>query len=65
MNVGARKVVDVMQKDSTRFAATGGWGFDEFRGDTRERTTAPIATCVQCHTRRRDNDYVFSALTDR
>jgi hypothetical protein len=64
MNVGARTVVDVMQKDSTRFAATGGWGYDEFRGDTRERTGTSLGTCAKCHSTRSDHDYVFSAFTD-
>ncbi|MEO8620264.1 MAG: cytochrome P460 family protein [bacterium] len=63
MNVGTRSVVDVMQKDSVRFAATGGWGYDEFRGDTRERTGA-ISSCAKCHFNRSDHDYVFSAFTD-
>jgi hypothetical protein len=61
---GARKLVDVMHKDSARFAATGGWGYEEFRGDTRERLVrerAPTA-CFQCHTQRKESDYVFSRL---
>jgi Cytochrome P460 len=63
MQVGTRSVVDVMQKDSTRFGSTGGWGYDEFRGDTRERTGA-IGSCAKCHNTRGDHDYVFSAFTD-
>jgi hypothetical protein len=61
---GARKLVDVMHKDSARFAATGGWGYEEFRGDTRERVVADRAStaCFQCHTQRKDSDYVFSKL---
>lgn len=59
-----RKLVDVMHKDSTRFGQTGGWGYEEFRGDTRIRVVrdrAP-ADCYQCHTQRKENNYVFSAL---
>jgi hypothetical protein len=59
-----RKLIDVMHKDSTRFGRTGGWGYEEFRGDTRVRVVrdrAPI-DCFQCHTQRKDHDYVFSGL---
>jgi hypothetical protein len=60
---GARKVVGVMRKDSKRYAATGGWGFEGFRGDTRERVVGDNAAsaCYQCHTAREDSGYVFSA----
>ncbi len=60
----ARKLVDVMHKDSTRFGQTGGWGYEEFRGDTRVRVVRDRAPtdCFQCHTQRRDHDYVFSGL---
>ena len=59
-----RKLVDVMHKDSSRFAETGGWGFEEFRGDTRDRVIGVRAgtACFQCHTQRKDQGYVFSAL---
>ena len=59
-----RKLVDVMHKDSTRFAGTGGWGFEEFQGDTRTRVLSDRArtACFQCHTQRKDRDFVFSRL---
>lgn len=59
-----RKFVDVMHKDSTRFGQTGGWGYEEFQGDTRVRIVrdrAPV-DCFQCHTQRKDHGYVFSGL---
>lgn len=60
---GSRKVVGVMRKDSKRYAATGGWGFEGFKGDTRERAVGASAAtaCFQCHTAQRDRDYVFSS----
>jgi len=59
---GPRKVVGVMQKDSKKFAATGGWGFEGFKGNTKERAvTDPKSACFNCHTSRKDNDYVFSS----
>ena len=61
---GARKVVGVMHKDSRRYAATGGWGFEGFKGDsTGERAVGANAAqaCFGCHTAQKDRDYVFSA----
>ena len=60
---GPRKVVGVMQRDAKRYAATGGWGFEGFRADTRDRVVGREAAtaCFQCHTSQKDKDYVFSA----
>lgn len=60
---GARKVVGVMHKDAKKFAATGGWGYEGFKGDSKtERAVGANAAtaCHQCHTSRKDNDFVFS-----
>jgi hypothetical protein len=55
-----RKHVDVMVKDSVRFTTTGGWGYEEFKGDTREAvlTTQLKTQCFNCHSRQLN--YVFS-----
>lgn len=59
---GHRKIVGVMQKNARKFAATGGWGFEGFRGDTRQRTVADARnTCFACHESEKKNDYVFGA----
>lgn len=61
---GNRKVLGVMHKNSRRYAATGGWGFEGFKGDSKsDRAVGKNAatTCFECHTQRKDNDYVFSA----
>jgi hypothetical protein len=59
---GARKVVGVMHRDRTRYAATGGWGFEGFKGDTRERAvTDPVSQCFACHQAQEKTAYVFSA----
>jgi len=58
---GRRKLIDVMQKDSPKFAATGGWGFERFKVDTKERVvTDAKSACFACHTHRKEQDYVFS-----
>ena len=61
---GPRKIVGVMQKDSKQFAATGGWGFEGFKGGNPAERAVPAAdaakACFECHQARRENDYVFS-----
>jgi hypothetical protein len=59
---GARKLVGVMQRDARAWAATGGWGFEGFAGDSRtERLTADGgASCFGCHQAKADQGYVFS-----
>ncbi len=57
---GARKVVGVMFKDRKRYASTGGWGFEGFKGDTQERVVQDMNQCFGCHMSAKDTDYVFS-----
>ena len=60
---GNRRMIDVMVKDSKRFSSTGGWGFEEFKGDSkteRTLTAAMITQCVNCHSTKSNNDYIFS-----
>lgn len=64
---GPRKLVGVMHRDARRYGATGGWGFEGFRGDGRERLVGAQAeaACFQCHTSQKARTYVFSELRDR
>jgi len=60
---GVRQRIDVMLKDSRRFAATGGWGFERFMGDSetdRPLTEEHRQSCFNCHQARKDHDFVFS-----
>ena len=62
---GERKVVGVMHKNAKRYAATGGWGFEGFKGDSKtERAVGADAAkaCYQCHAPQKDSDFVFSKL---
>lgn len=64
---GARKVVGVMHKDATKFAATGGWGFEGFGGgDPGNRVVGDNAAsaCFACHQPQQGQDYTFSRLRD-
>ncbi|MDB5210755.1 MAG: cytochrome [Sediminibacterium sp.] len=58
---GERRHSDVMVKDSLQYAGTGGWGYEEFGGDshTERILTATVRTqCVACHAKK--DDKVFS-----
>jgi hypothetical protein len=60
---GPRKVVGVMVKDRRKWAATGGWGFEGFKGDSKtERAVgrAAASACFECHAPQKAQDYVFS-----
>lgn len=64
---GTRKVVGVMHKDSKKFKATGGWGFEGFGGgDPAKRVVGSNAAsaCFACHAPQKAQDYTFSLLRD-
>lgn len=57
---GEPTTVQVMVKDSKRYAATGGWGFGRFIGG-RPVDAAQHETCFACHAALvKDRDYVFT-----
>ena len=59
---GPRKIIGVMEKDTASFPETGGWGFEGFKADTRERAvTDPKGACFSCHEPQKKTDYVFSS----
>jgi hypothetical protein len=55
---GQRQIIGVMQKDRSRFADTGGWGFEGFLAGDPTRTVHD--TCFSCHGTQKDHDSVFS-----
>ncbi|MET3667174.1 cytochrome P460 family protein [Caulobacter sp. 1776] len=56
----AATTVQVMVKDSKRYATTGGWGFGRFI-DGKPVDVAQHETCFACHAARvKDRDYVFT-----
>lgn len=63
---GERRWLGVMHKDREKYKATGGWGFENFAGNSKtDREVAvngPIEACVTCHNKRKDTDLVFSKL---
>ena len=57
---GAATTVQVMVKDSKRYAASGGWGFGRFV-DGKAVDVAQHQTCFACHAALvKDRDYVFT-----
>ena len=74
---GPQHDVDLMVKDSKRFADSGGWGYAEFEHDTASNTFAPGTEADQppqghdakcgfaCHTVVKNRDYVFTEYAPR
>lgn len=63
---GARKAVIVMQRDSKKFAATDGWGYEVFDPKTRKGSldAKAAADCHGCHVSVKNQGYVFSTMRD-
>jgi hypothetical protein len=57
--VGSRVNMQVMVKDSKKYAATGGWGFADFK-DGKPGDAALHETCFPCHEPAKDRDFVFT-----
>ena len=56
---GAATNVQLMVKDSKKYAATGGWGFAQFT-DGKPAGEATLKPCFSCHVPAKANDYVFT-----
>ena len=51
--------VQFMVKDSKKYAATGGWGFAQFK-DGKPDEKADLKTCFPCHEPVKARDFVFT-----
>jgi Cytochrome P460 len=51
--------VQFMVKDSKKYAATGGWGFAQFK-DGKPAEEALLKTCFPCHEPVKARDFVFT-----
>ena len=60
---GPRRQLDVMVKDTKRFAASGGWGFQRFAKDSRTELAATPTPeqCFACHDKLKKDGLVLSA----
>jgi len=51
--------IQFMVKDSTKYAATGGWGFATFV-DGKPAAAASMKSCFPCHNQAKGSDLVFT-----
>ena len=51
--------IQFMVKDSTKYGATGGWGFAHFK-DGKPGDEAFMKTCFPCHEKAKGSDLVFT-----
>jgi hypothetical protein len=56
---GSPTNVQFMVKDSKKYAATGGWGFAQFK-DGKPDDKADLKTCFPCHEPIKARDFVFT-----
>jgi len=63
---GDRKVIAVMVRDARRYAETGGWGFQAFKGgDPNQKVVKDGGqACFVCHIPHADNNYLFTRGAD-
>jgi hypothetical protein len=61
--------LDLMARDSKRFANSGGWGYGQLNYDTASDSFTPLGTgsaCgFACHTKAASKDYVFTTFPRR
>jgi Cytochrome P460 len=57
--IGSPVNAQFMVKDSKKYAATGGWGFGDFK-DGKPGDKVLHETCFPCHMPAKDRDYVFT-----
>jgi len=57
--IGSLVNIQIMVKDSKKYAATGGWGFGDFTNG-KPGDKALHETCFPCHAPAKDRDYVFA-----
>lgn len=63
---GNRRWIGVMEKATTKYAKTGGWGYENFDGDSKinrnVKVNGPTTNCVACHLPQKSNDFIFSTF---
>jgi hypothetical protein len=52
--------IQFMVKDSTRYAATGGWGYAQFDDGKPLTDAARLRSCFECHQAVKERDFVFT-----
>lgn len=49
-----------MEKDSKKYAATGGWGYSSFDNNGKPTGTASMQSCYPCHQLIKSRDFIFT-----
>ena len=49
-----------MEKDSKKYAATGGWGYSSFDQNGKPTGTASMQSCYPCHQLIKPRDFIFT-----
>ncbi len=52
-----------MVKDSTKYAATGGWGYAQFDKDGKPGPDSDLKKCFPCHEAIKARDFIFTRYT--
>ena len=61
----SRIYVATMVKDEKKYKKTYGWGYEAFKGNSKEKLVTNVYNmCVNCHKPQEKNNYVFSTLRD-
>ena len=56
------QIEDMLERDEKAFASTGGWGFEGFKGNSRDRIVSDPQSCFSCHQRQAAaTGFVFSS----
>jgi hypothetical protein len=56
---GSATNIQFMVKDAKKYAATGGWGFAQFK-DGKPDATAALKSCFPCHEPVKARDFIFT-----
>jgi len=64
MTEGPRKFIGVMARNAKAYPATGGWGFEAFKADTKDQRVVTDAKgqCFTCHQGQEKTGFVFSSF---
>jgi hypothetical protein len=49
-----------MEKDSKKYAATGGWGYSNFDQDGKPSAASDMVSCFPCHQAIKERDFIFT-----
>jgi hypothetical protein len=52
-----------MEKDSKKYAATGGWGYSSFDDNGKPTGAASMQSCYPCHQLIKSRDFIFTKYT--